>query len=171
MVAIQDYLNRSTKMTEGDIIRTQIAAARIVEYATVASVEDETHVSVELWYLDGNGEKVVLTGVELIRFGTSDVSISLVPKKGDILLLIGSKKYVDELTTVNKEAARCTSGSAYDLCTYKAVQLYTPLSSSAPVSIKIDSSSEPAISVNVSGGVSLTTSGSVLINNHLKVKP
>lgn len=170
-----DILNRSTQMTQGDIIRAQIAALYFMDYGTVASVVDDTHVSVKLWYQTGAGEDIILDSVELILLGSSSVHIAITPKEGDLVALFGSRRPIEQLAPADKQEGASASLIAYTLATVKALQLFTPSTSDAVVDIAVGTACDVAIkadvTVNVTGAVALKASGSVTVNDHLEIKP
>lgn len=135
-------LNEYMGKTPVDLIRNVIAGYYFVDMGIVKS-GDITKVTVDL-ITPSEAGVVTLEDVELLTLGSAAVSVTVAPKAGDLVLLLGLRRYIEQLSTVT-EPLETAGKQNYNLSCVKAVQI-------APA--KDDSST--IVAIDESGSVDIT---------------
>ena len=137
-----------THKTQKDLIYNIIDSYTFLDYGIVDKYTDKT---VDVILVNMRSEQELkLTGVELLTLGSASCSVTIEPTKGDLVLLLALRNYIEDLSVITSPESRETK-LHYDLANIKAIQIAPARESKATLDIdkdgnvKIDS---PSISLN-----------------------
>lgn len=165
----------ASQTSQYDTMRAMIRNSVFLDWGVIDTVVDDTHVTVAPWYVEADDVQLI-ENVELLRLGSATVIVSIKPKKGDIVALVGSKHPVTTLDTAERKSEAPTSGQSYTYGTVKALQVYTP-GSTPIVTLSVNEDDGVALSikgnvkVDVDGTVDVNSTGKMTLNGHLEVAP
>ena len=154
------FLNE--KLTERSLVESILASHYILDYGFIKKVNDDKTVDVthakQLKTYDGQTLKAtVTTGVEVLTIAGGGFSIKFDYKKGDKVLLLGLKDYVEKVEDVTS-ATETTAYLHYTRETLKALPLCV-FNEDAKITVKIED-----------GELAMKTSGKVTIESEKDVE-
>jgi NaMN:DMB phosphoribosyltransferase len=150
------------KNTDRTLIESILASHYILDYGFIKKVNDDKTIDVthakQLKTMDGTTlPATVTTGVEVLTLAGGGFSISFDYKKGDKVLLLGLKNYIDKVEDVTS-ATETTAYMHYSRETLKAIPLCV-FNEDAKVTIKIED-----------GELAMKTGGKVTIESEKDVE-
>lgn len=150
------------KNTDRTLIESILASHYILDYGFIKKVNDDKTIDVthakQLKTMDGTTlPATVTTGVEVLTLAGGGFSISFDYKKGDKVLLLGLKNYIEKVEDVNS-ATETTAYMHYSRETLKALPLCV-FNEDAKVTVKIED-----------GELAIKTSGKVTIESDKDVE-
>lgn len=120
--------------TEADLIRNIIEAYTFLDFGTVTKVVSESFVDLSIG-AHFNEADVIVTNVELLSFGGSNMKIKVMPKEGDILLVFTPRSYIKTLASIEDRSK--VSRLKYQLANCKAV-LFIPAANESATVVEAD---------------------------------
>lgn len=89
---------RDMNLSENAQVKDCVFGTLLLGIGTIKKIYNKgTRADVTLPYFDMNKQPVSVSGVELVRTGTSKVSVFIEPEVGDCVLLFATQQYVPEL--------------------------------------------------------------------------
>ena len=149
-----DKTTEAINKTPSDLIRNIITSYTFIDFGIVTKFSNTT-VDIDL-VNKRSGFTVHLTKVELLTLGSATFSLNIEPVAGDIVMLLGTRQYIESLGAITK-VQDTSSKLSYDLECLKAVQI-------APAK-----SSKVTMNIDKNGKVDLTATGDININSNNNV--
>ena len=163
----------ASQTSEYDTTRAMIRNSVFLDWGVVDTVIDDTHVTVAPWFVEADEEQLI-ENVELLRLGSANVLVSIKPKEGDVVALVGAKHPVATIDPSTRNVEAPTSGQSYTYGTVKALQVYTP-GSTPIVTLAVDDDNGVTLTikgntkVDIDGTAEITSSDKMTLNGHLEV--
>lgn len=119
--------NNQTKLTQNSelslytTIKNILGNINYINFGIITKVTNNDYVNIKLYIANYDSSIIEINAVRLLHLGTSTVQINIIPKVGDIVLLLCTKDFVDLLEFDHTPAAQKIFSIPYDNATMNAI--------------------------------------------------